>query len=341
MANPRFVKYFGSGVIIATAFMHLLAPAFDELGSECLSGTWNNYDWAPAFALISCMLMFFAEVAAYRLGTQKLEQIGVKYSSHVHDETDAHAHDHRSPSIVAGQSNPANLHSNALEHEIAHEHHPNINGHGLGHHGPMPDGPTEAEIYGESLDGGKLRKKTELASGDSESALTLGPSDAETAAQIVGVAILEFGVVLHSIIIGLTLATSDEFIVLFIVIIFHQMFEGLGLGARLASLDLPKRLWWVRYAAAFLYCICTPVGMAAGLGVRKSFNGNGTANLIVSGILDAISAGILLYTGLVELLAHEILLNPRMMKSSNAKLTYVFICMCLGAGLMALLANWA
>lgn len=338
------MKYFGSGVIIATAFMHLLAPAFDELGSECLSGTWTEYDWAPAFALISCMLMFFAEVAAYRVGTQKLENIGINYSSHVHDETDAHAHDHRAPS-VAGQANPANLHSHALEHELAHEHHPNINGHGLGHHGPMPDGPSEAEIYGEALDGGKLKtvksKRPKDPEADTESNLTLGPSDAEAAAQIVGVAILEFGVVLHSIIIGLTLATSDEFVVLFVVIIFHQMFEGLGLGARLASLELPPHLWWVRYAAALLYCICTPVGMSAGLGVRKSYNGNGTANLIVSGILDAISAGILLYTGLVELLAHEILLNPRMMKSSNAKLAYVFICMCLGAGLMALLAYWA
>lgn len=328
--------------------MHLLAPAFDELGSPCLSGTWAEYDWAPAFALISCMLMFFAEVAAYRMGTQKLEAIGVHYSSHVHDETDAHAHDHRGE-VVAGQANPANLHSHALEHEIAHAHHPNINGHGLGHHGPMPSS-SAAELYNEGLEGKELAlaakgKKSEgdleSGSGDSSSLLTLGPSDAEAAAQIVGVAILEFGVVLHSIIIGLTLATSSEFVVLFVVIIFHQMFEGLGLGARLASLQLPPHLWWVRYAAALLYCICTPVGMSAGLGVRKSYNGNGTANLIVSGILDAVSAGILLYTGLVELLAHEILLNPRMMKSSNAKLAYVFICMCLGAGLMALLARWA
>lgn len=119
------------------------------------------------------------------------------------------------------------------------------------------------------------------------------------------------------------------------------MFEGLGLGSRLAALPLPNHLWWTRYAAGTLYAICTPVGIAAGLGVRTTYNGNGVAANIVSGVLDATSAGILLYTGLVELLAHEILFHPRMMKSSAGKLTYIFGCILLGSGLMALLGRWA
>lgn len=43
--------------------------------------------------------------------------------------------------------------------------------------------------------------------------------------QIMGVATLEFGVCLHSVIIGLTLAVTEDsgFDVLFIVIIFHQV----------------------------------------------------------------------------------------------------------------------
>jgi zinc transporter 1/2/3 len=44
------------------------------------------------------------------------------------------------------------------------------------------------------------------------------------AAQIIGVAILEFGIVLHSIIIGLTLAVDDSFRTLFVVIVFHRKF---------------------------------------------------------------------------------------------------------------------
>jgi len=134
------------------------------------------------------------------------------------------------------------------------------------------------------------------------------------------------------------------------------MFEGLGLGSRLAALPLPHTLRWARYAAAAFYSICTPIGIAVGLGVRSSINTNGVAMNVTSGILDAISAGVLLYTGkcplpdcftvlmhagLVELMAHEIILNPRMMKSGSGKLTYIFCCMMLGSGLMALLGRWA
>ena len=50
-----------------------------------------------------------------------------------------------------------------------------------------------------------------------------GAEDAHGAlAQIVGVFILEFGVLLHSVLIGLTLAVSNDFVTLFVVIIFHR-----------------------------------------------------------------------------------------------------------------------
>ncbi|BEI82846.1 hypothetical protein CcaverHIS002_0307140 [Cutaneotrichosporon cavernicola] len=307
-----FAKYFGSGVIIATAFIHLLAPAFDALGSECLSGIWHDYDFAPAFALIAVFAMFFAEVAAYRIGTKKLLKLGMVYSTHVEDETDAHAHSHQHDPplavVTSGPSLPGHVHP-AADLGAAEA------GHG---HGVKREG------------------------GDSDSSsLSPAPSEAEASAQLVAVAVLEFGVILHSIIIGLTLAVSEQFIILFVVIVFHQMFEGLGLGSRLAGLHLAPKLGWARYAAALLYSICTPIGVAVGLGIRHGYNDNGVAKLIVSGVLDGVSAGILLYTGLVELLAHEILLNPRMMQSSNGKLAYVFFCMSLGAGLMALLGRWA
>lgn len=140
---------------------------------------------------------------------------------------------------------------------------------------------------------------------DIESGSTISNYDA--AAQIIGVAILEFGVVVHSVIIGLTLAVTDELDTLLVVIIFHQTFEGLGLGTRLAFLPLPKHLNYVPYIAGTIYALCTPIGMAIGLGVRETYSPESVTASIVSGILDAISAGILLYTGLVELLAHEFL----------------------------------
>lgn len=102
-------------------------------------------------------------------------------------------------------------------------------------------------------------------------------------------------------------------------------------------------------------------GIAVGLGVRSSYNPDSTTASIVSGILDAFSAGILIYTGLVEvrvsssdlelcrancecpdkLLAHEFLFNQDMITGSNRKLAYALSCMLFGCGIMALLGRWA
>lgn len=113
------------------------------------------------------------------------------------------------------------------------------------------------------------------------------------------------------------------------------MFEGLGLGSRLSSLPLPHRFAWgtrllplllhfrlltlahpvpaahstVPYTASCIYAAITPLGVAIGLGVRTTYNPDSANALIVSGVLDALSAGVLLYTGLVELLAHDFLFN--------------------------------
>jgi len=40
--------------------------------------------------------------------------------------------------------------------------------------------------------------------------------------QFISIAILEFGVVLHSVLVGLTLAVDENFVVLFIVLVFHR-----------------------------------------------------------------------------------------------------------------------
>jgi zinc transporter 1/2/3 len=80
--------------------------------------------------------------------------------------------------------------------------------------------------------------------------------------------------------------------------------------------------------------------MAAGLGLR-TYNPAGATASIVSGVLDALSAGVLIYTGLVELLAHDFLFNKEMMQGSNSKLAYALGSMLCGVALMALLGRWA
>lgn len=305
----EFAKYFGSGVIIATAFIHLLDPATDELGSPCLGPGWSEYPYALAIALISIFMIFIVELVAFRWGTAKLASIGISHDAHGHGPGGHAAH------------GPENADA-ARDRMVLSE------GTDAADSTSWKDGLPEKHAR---------ERDAELA------LLTTQPSSVvdSVATQVIGVAILEFGVLLHSVLIGLTLAVTDDFDTLFVVIIFHQTFEGLGVGSRLAYMDLPQKYMFIPIIGALLYGITTPVGIAVGLGVRTSYNPDGTTASIVSGILDAFSAGILIYTGLVELLAHEFLFNKDMMTASNWKLLYAVGCMMLGCGLMALLGKWA
>lgn len=97
---------------------------------------------------------------------------------------------------------------------------------------------------------------------------------------------------------------------------------------------------WLPWILCSLYGLTTPISIAIGLGVRTTYNsGSYTAN-VVSGVLDAISAGILIYTGLVELLARDFLFDPHR-SQDNKRLAFMVITMLWGAGIMALLGKWA
>ncbi|KAJ7464472.1 ZIP-like iron-zinc transporter [Mycena latifolia] len=285
-----FAKYFGSGVIIATAFIHLLSPGLEELSSPCLSPGWSEYPYALALCLLSIFSIFILELIAFRWGTSKLEKIGLRHDPHGHYTGSHAAHG------PEGSQTPPKESSDVEEQRDSHHHH---------HHGE------------------------------------LSHIDDSASAQIVGIAILEFGVLLHSVLIGLTLAVDEGFKILFVVVVFHQTFEGLGLGSRLAFIPLAPRYSYVPVLAAIVYGLSTPVGIAAGLAVRSTYNPGSATASIVSGVLDSLSAGILIYTGLVELLAHEFLFNKEMMNSSNGKLAYALGTMLLGCGVMALLGKWA
>lgn len=153
-------------------------------------------------------------------------------------------------------------------------------------------------------------------------------------AQLTAIFILEFGVIFHSVFIGLTLAVAGaEFVTLYIVLVFHQTFEGLGLGSRLATIPWPKSKKWTPYILASAYGLTTPIAIAIGLAVRESFAPGSATALTVNGVFDSISAGILIYTGLVELMAHEFLFSTEMRKAPIKLVMTAFFLMMLGAGM--------
>ena len=71
--------------------------------------------------------------------------------------------------------------------------------------------------------------------------------------------ILEAGIVFHSIMIGVSLGASggDQWIPVFIAIVFHQLFEGLALGSRIAQLVWPAGKEWKKWA------LTLPIGVSA------------------------------------------------------------------------------
>ena len=153
------------------------------------------------------------------------------------------------------------------------------------------------------------------------------------AAQMTAIFILEFGVIFHSIFIGLTLAVAgDEFTTLYVVLVFHQTFEGLGLGSRLAVTPWPPGKRSTAYWFAVSYGLSTPVAMAVGLGLRETYAPGSATALVINGVFDSISAGILIYTGLVELMAHEFIFSATMKRARIGVVMAAFGIMVLGAG---------
>ncbi|EME84103.1 uncharacterized protein MYCFIDRAFT_133333 [Pseudocercospora fijiensis CIRAD86] len=280
-----FARYFGAGVIIATAFIHLLDPAYEEIGpASCvgMTGGWAEFSWVPALALTSGMLVFLMDFYADRYVEKKY---GFKHGTSAN---------HGQAPIRTGSVDAAMMASKNNGDVFFHE------------------------KYDESV--------------------ILERSFRQ---QIAAFLILEFGVIFHSAIIGLTLGTAgDEFSVLYPVIVFHQSFEGLGIGARLSAIPFPKHLKSMPYLLCAAYGLTTPIAIAVGLGLRTTYNSASPTANIVSGVLDSISAGILLYTGFVELLARDFLFNPDR-TDDDKQLTFMIISVLLGAGIMALLGKWA
>lgn len=121
--------------------------------------------------------------------------------------------------------------------------------------------------------------------------------------------LLEAGILFHSVFIGMALSvsTGPAFVVLLIAISFHQTFEGLALGSRIAAIPSFSTTSLKPWFMSVLYGITTPIGQAIGLAVHTLYDPASQFGLLMVGIVNAISAGLLLYAGLVQLLAEDFL----------------------------------
>jgi len=121
--------------------------------------------------------------------------------------------------------------------------------------------------------------------------------------------LLEAGILFHSVFIGMALSvtTGPAFIVLLIAISFHQTFEGLALGSRIAAIPSFSTSSLKPWVMSAMYGVTTPIGQAIGLAVHTLYDPQSQFGLLMVGIVNGISAGLLLYAGLVQLLAEDFL----------------------------------
>ncbi|KAL6347168.1 hypothetical protein AAG906_012749 [Vitis piasezkii] len=151
--------------------------------------------------------------------------------------------------------------------------------------------------------------------------------------------VLELGIVVHSVIIGISLGASESpktIKPLVAALTFHQFFEGMGLGGCIVQAKFKLRAAAIM---ALFFSLTTPVGIAIGIGISNVYDENSSTALIVEGIFNAASAGILIYMALVDLLAADFM-NPRMQGNGRLQVG-ANISLLVGAGCMSLLAKWA
>ncbi|RYO74317.1 hypothetical protein DL766_002210 [Monosporascus sp. MC13-8B] len=278
------VRHFGTGVLIATAFVHLLPTAFTLLGDPCLSDFWTeDYPAMPgAIALAAIFLVTIVEMLLHPARSRLPE---------------------RAP------ANPVSKGGPGLQGRSASI------GRSLSNIGRRPAGDGDGDD-----DGGALASPSPPSACEPERGIELAP-EAPTAPipaltpeqirkkEIMHVLLLEMGILFHSVFIGMALSVSiggNEFVILLIAISFHQTFEGLALGSRIAGIEWPKGSLRP-IAMAIAYGCTTPIGQALGLAARSAYSPESAVGLILVGVMNAISSGLLAFASLVELLSEDLL----------------------------------
>ncbi|WCJ33308.1 Zinc transporter 1 [Euphorbia peplus] len=151
--------------------------------------------------------------------------------------------------------------------------------------------------------------------------------------------VLEMGIVVHSVIIGISLGASKSTNVikpLVAALTFHQFFEGMGLAGCISQANYR---WGAIGVMVVFFSMTTPIGIGIGMGISQFYNQNTPTALIVEGVFSSVSAGILIYMSLVDLLAEDFM-NPKIQANLRLQLA-AYLSLLLGMACMSMLAIWA
>ncbi|PVU95981.1 hypothetical protein BB561_001476 [Smittium simulii] len=292
-------KFFGMGVILSVAIIHIYASAVGFLSHECVSNQLGDYEsWAGVIFIISIFLMQFIDFLVLK-----------KFGRPASNPTDSGLKSVDQNSVEEG----AHIHTNALAHAHVHSH-----------------GQSQVNVYSDPYTETEAQK---------------------TRIKSISLLLLELSIIFHSLVVGLTLGLTDSssLVTFTIAIAFHQLFEGFAIGDRLGSsyaksiessvANTTKR--FIRLIVSGLaYSLSAPLGQAFGIAIHSSLNVQSPSFLILIGVLEAISAGILTYVVLIHMIAEEFS-TKIFWNSSNFSKSVCFVSMYIGAAAMAVVGKWA
>ena len=316
----RLGSFAGSGVMLATAFVHMLYTANENLSSNCLPESWLDAygPWAFLFACLTIIILQTIDYVLYLfMKPVGRNAEGVNEGNLVMDDT---AEDRLDRMEAADADADADATSISVSTSTA----------------------TAAIRSIGASNSANCKSHVKCKDEDCKSRVLLGSShkDKPRAALLSNLIISEVSIGVHSLVIGLSLGLtgSTEFVALFVAIIFHQLLEGVALGSATAESGLGNKMVLI-FAA--VYSITTPIGIAVGIAVRQSLDTSSPSMLYTVGILDSIAAGALIYLALADHM-NALRVHAKWMRQSTPAIQAAcFAAFYIGAATLLVIAIWA
>ncbi|KAE8797788.1 zinc transporter 6 [Hordeum vulgare] len=336
------VKCYAAGVILSTSLVHVLPDAYAALADCAVASRrpWRDFPFAGLLCLVGALLALLVDLSAsshleaHGLHQQPQQQEGQPYAPIPTTK--------KAPVFeLTGEMSPRKR--AFLDESDRDDPAPRDD-----KNGGDPD-RDDVALFGPKKGGRLPRSDEPLAPivgchGAGHEVVEVGEGEEEEARkkQKMVSKVLEIGIVFHSVIIGVTLGMSQDVCAirpLVVALSFHQVFEGMGLGGCIAQAGFGMAT--VGYMC-IMFSVTTPLGILLGMAVfhMTGYDDSSPNALIIEGLLGSLSAGILVYMALVDLISLDFFHN-KMMSSSLKLKKASYIALVLGSASMSILALWA
>ncbi|KAK8032285.1 hypothetical protein PG990_002019 [Apiospora arundinis] len=331
-------QHFGTGVLLATAFVHLLPTAFLSLTDPCLPHIFSKgyRPMAGLIAMVSALVVVSIESYLTTRGAGHSHSHGHGWESEEEEEL-------QELTNGAGNTPP----NGSLAAKRASNHRPaELTLNDLGdREGLMAGASPLPESTPTSAPSNSTRNHHHRKGDDDDDDLDLDldeldPTNGDDALPLAGGRPTHKRQTSEASVPHIPNPEEQKRLMIQLAITFHQTFEGLALGSRIAAIHFPKhsiRPWLMVLA----YGTTTPFGQAIGLVVHRMYDPMSQTGLLMVGFMNAISSGLLLFAGLVQLLAEDFLTEKSYKTLKGQKRTHAFLAVIAGATLMAAVGAFA